>query len=555
MTPAPAAPARRATTRKTKKKKAKSKRVPVCTTRDLKAQSAWEKNQRLPKRKRKKLTRPRKCRVVAPKPGAKPSPTGPVAAPPAVAPVADAFPTPPVAAPVDGLRTYTGPFGVAQAQRLLFRAGFGPRPGQADAVAALGLRGAVDALLRPGPARLEGPAPTGAFLVGGQFAPADRYGHLHLATFDRQIRSTDQLGERLTLVLHDWFAVSDSAVDRRLMPAHFELLRRGWRGSFRQLLLDVTQDPAMLQFLDGTANRRGAPNENYARELMELYGLGADRGAYTEDDVREMARALTGFRNDFTDELGPYNFRYDPARHDAGVKTVFAGTAYERAGRLGWQDAVHAVVDHPLHPSFVARKLWSAFIPTEPTAETQRQLEALYRSSGERLEPLVEAILLHPDLHAGPTMVKPPVVFAAGLLRASGQGVSTETWISRLAAAGQMLGDPPNVAGWNDRAWLNTSTHSARWGIVSEALRGRVVSSAAYAGRTETPPDAVESALAAWGNPLLTDDHALALRRVSQETWTRGTSGDTYGSLESFLAQRQNVLRQLVCAAPDLQVS
>ncbi len=529
----------------TRKKKKKTKRLPVCTKKDL----------------RTKKSKRRKCRVVKPKPKVpaktpvKPSPTGPVAAPPVSTPSPDAFPTAPAAEPTDGLRVYSGAFGVAQAQRLLFRAGFGPRPGQAESVAAQGLRGAVSALVNPGSPTMVGPAPTGAFLVGGAFAPADRYGHLHLDLLDRQIRSTDQLTERMVLVLHDWFAVSESGATRARLPDHIELLRRGWRGSFRRLLLDLTPDPAMLLFLDGVSNRRGAPNENYARELMELYALGADRGAYTEDDVREMARALTGFRNDYSDALGPYNFRYDPARHDTGVKTVFAGTPHERSGRLTWEDAVHAVVDHPLHASFVVRKLWSYFIPTEPTAETQRQLEALYRSGGEQLGPLVEAILLHPDLHTGPTMVKPPVVLTAGLLRSLGQGISTDTWINRVASAGQFLGEPPNVAGWNDRAWLNTSTHSARWGLVMEALRPVVSTSADYRGKTETSADALDAALAVWGYPSLSTDHLAALRRVSQETWSPRATGDTYGSLENFLAHRQNALRQLVGAAPDFQVS
>ena len=532
-----------------KKTKKRAKKLPVCTAKDL----------------RKKKSRRRKCRVVKAKPKprpkvtpptAKPSPSGPVAAPPAVSPSPDAFPTAPVAAapPAPGLATYTGPFGPQQATRLLFRAGFGPKPGQAEALAALGLRGAVSQLLNPGPARLEGPEPTGAFLVGGSFAPTDRYGHLHLATLDRQARSTDSLSERMTLVLHDWFAVSAAGADLRYVVDHMELLRRSWRGSFRQLLLDITPSPAMLQFLDGTSNRRGAPNENYARELMELYALGADRGAYTEDDVREMARCLTGFRNDYSDALGSYNFRFDLTRFDTGTKTVFAGAPHERSGRLGWQDAVHAVVDHPLHASFVVLKLWSYFVPTAPTAETQSQLESLYRSSGEHLGPLVEAILLHPDLHQGPAMSKPPVVFAAGLMRTRGIGITTESWTNRCDAAGQFLGFPPNVAGWNDRAWLNTSSHSARWGLVQEAVRP-AVTSAQYRGRTESAADALDAALSFWGNPQLSDDHLGVLRRVAAETWVPRTVGDTYGSMENFLANRQNVLRQLVGASPDCQVS
>jgi hypothetical protein len=535
------AAAKKSTKASKKKKKTSKKSVPVCTAKDLKK----------PKSKRRKCTVAKKTTPVT----VKPSPTGPVAAPPAPTPGGDGFPiTSPGPQPADGLRPHTGPFGVAEATRLMFRAGFGPRPGQAQALASLGMRGAVDSLLNPGGTGLTGPPPSGDFLVGGQFAPADRYGHLHLQMMDRQVRSDDQLGERMTFVLHDWFSVSEAGADRQLLPAHIDLLRANWRGSFRDLLMKVTADPAMLEFLNGNDNRRGAPNENYGRELMELFTLGADRGAYTEADVREMARSLTGWRNDYADGVGSYNFRFDASQWDPGRKTIFAGTPYERTGRFMWQDAVNAVVDHPLHPSFVVLKLWSYFIPTAPSATTQAQLEALYRRSGEQLGPLVEAILIHPDLHQGRTMVKPPVVYASGQLRARGRGIDTDMWVYLLGDAGQILGQPPNVAGWNDRAWLNTSSHAARWGIVQQVVQAGIVRGADYVGRTESSSDALDAAMAFWGRPLLTDDHLAGLRRVAQETWQPGIPGDQYGSLATFLANRQNVLRQMVAAAPDFQV-
>ncbi len=519
---------------KTRRKKVKKKPLPVCTKKDL-------------KRSKKKR---RKCRVVK----KRPSPTGPIAAPPPTTPSPDAFPTAPTVAPIPGVAVYSGPWGLEQATRLLFRAGFGPRPGQAEEFAALGLRGSVDRLLNPGGTERIGPAPTGNYLVGGELAPADAYGHLHLDFLDRAVRGRDQLGERMTLVMHDWFAVSEGAAERKLMPAHLELLRTGWRGSFRDLLMNVTQDPAMLLFLDGTSNRRGAPNENYARELQELYALGADRGAYTETDVREMARALTGFRNDWSSTLGTHNFRFDPGRADTGTKVIYGGTGWERSGRLGWRDAVNAVVDHPLHPSFVVLKLWSYFVPTAPAPETQAALEAIYRRNGERLQPLVEAILLHPDLHQGPTMVKPPLVFAAGLLRARGIGLTTDAWTWMSNNAGQFFGQPPNVSGWNDRAWLNTSTHAARWTMAAQVVRWGAATSTGYKGKTESSAEGVDAALRYWGSPTLSADAQRALQAVGAETWAPRTPGDQYGSLENFLAQRQNALRLIIAASPDFQV-
>ncbi len=563
--------------RTAKKSKKKSKKLPVCTKKDL----------RTPKRKRRKCTVPKTSR---------PSPSGAVAAPPATAPVPTAFPTPfptampapaaaapssgsapgapaangtagssgaaapiieqvPVqlAAPAPGLDVYDGPFGVTQAQRLLFRAGFGPKPGQAEALAALGLKGAVDKLLNPGTAVLDGPAPSGSYLVGGQFAPLDKWGHTHLEWTDRMVRSTDSLTERMTLVLHDWFGVSESAVERKLTYDHIALLRGNWRGSFRQLLQKVTVDPGMLVFLNGAWSTKKAPNENYARELMELYALGADRGAYTEADVREMARAFTGWRYDWSEEFRYYNFRFDGSGYDGGVKTFFAGTPHQKIGALTAADAVNAVVDHPLHSSFVVLKLWSYFVPTQPSAGTQAALEALYRSSGERLDKLVEAILLHPDLYRGASMTKPPAVYMAGLLRARKLGIENDGWIWRTQVAGQMLGQPPSVAGWNDRAWMNTSTFSARWGAVTALTNAKPVVAADYKGKTETAAEAIAAALTFWGNPAISQAHYDLLLTVANKPWVKNVA--PYYNAENFNCNRQNVLRQLVASAPDFHVS
>src|SRR6185295_3129766 len=153
-----------------------------------------------------------------------------------------------------------------------------------------GLKGAVDDLLHPPRARLVGPAPTAD---GGEpLAPRDAWGHDHLWWLDRMVRSNRPLVERMTLVWHDWFATSNAGVgSQRLMLKQNKLFRKQALGSFATLLLGVTRDPAMLVWLSGVDNTRAAPNENYGRELMELFTLGAGRG-YGENDVREQARAL-----------------------------------------------------------------------------------------------------------------------------------------------------------------------------------------------------------------------------------------------------------------------
>src|SRR5216684_3654278 len=173
-----------------------------------------------------------------------------------------------------GVATCTGAFEAEQAERLLWRAGFGPRPGEATALAAKGLDGAVGSLTHPGPEELVGPGPTDD--KGHALSPFDAWGHDHCWWLDRMVRTSTPLVERMTLVWHDWFATSNAGVgSQRLMLAQNQLFRDHGLGSFKELLLDVTRDPAMLLWLNGSDNSRWSPNENYAREMMELFTLGA----------------------------------------------------------------------------------------------------------------------------------------------------------------------------------------------------------------------------------------------------------------------------------------
>ena len=216
-----------------------------------------------------------------------------------------------------GVPVYRGPFGAPQAERLLWRAGFGPRQGEAEALAKQGLDGAVARSSIPGPRRLVGPRPHDD--KGRPLAPADAWGHDHCWWLDRMVRTSRPLVERMTLVWHDWFATSNDGVgNQELMLKQNDLFRFHAVGSFHRLLLDVTKDPAMLMWLNGTENVKGAPNENYAREMMELFTLGADRGAYTERDVREQARALTGWQNRWSRSKGDYDFHFDATRPRRG---------------------------------------------------------------------------------------------------------------------------------------------------------------------------------------------------------------------------------------------
>ncbi len=362
------------------------------------------------------------------------------------------------------IAAYQGAFGPAQAERLLWRAGFGPRKGEAEALASRGLDGAVHALVNPDRERLMGPAPHDE--KGHPLAPDDAWGHDHVWWLDRMVRTSRPLVERMTLVWHDWFATSNDGVgSQRLMLAQNQLFRSHFAGSFHDLLREVTRDPAMLLWLNGTDNAKWAPNENYAREMMELFTLGAGRG-YTESDVRQQARALTGFRNDWRSGAGNVNFRYDPERHDTGMKTIF-----RKRGAFAWKDAVRLSVTHPDHADFFVRKLWSYFVAGEPDAATRRALAALYVRSRHEVRPVVSAILKHPALYDGGRMVKPAVVYTAGLLRRIGRPIDTTSWSWIGSMSGQMLFYPPNVAGWDDTRWLDTATWRGRWWTAQNVLR------------------------------------------------------------------------------------
>jgi uncharacterized protein (DUF1800 family) len=450
---------------------------------------------------------------------------------------------------------YSGPWGRAQAERLLWRAGFGPAPGWLEAFQGAGLRGAVEALTRPrGAPVLTGPAP----VMGNPpepIQPYDAFGHDHQWFLDRMVRSNQPLIERMTLIWHDWFATSDDKVGvQRQMLDQNETFRSHALGSFLDLLSAVTRDPAMLMWLDGVHNRKGAINENYAREVMELFTLGADRGAYTETDVRELAKALTGWAADISNERGS-NFRFDPARFDSSVKTVFAGVpGYgPKVGNFRWEDAVRLCIEHPLHPSFAVSKLWSYFIPTPPPEAERKSLEQHYVQSGYQIRPVIEAILLHPDLYSGPRMVKPPVVFCAGMLRALGRSVDREWW-SLTRQAGQFLFHPPDVSGWDDTRWLDTQRVQARWEIIRVALGPMIARNdpaSPYDG-SETPEQAVSKALGFWLNPSITQELAASVRSFAASCLPAVMTSSQQRMYRSY---RQNALRQLIASSPDYQTS
>ena len=403
------------------------------------------------------------------------------------------------------------------------------------------MEAAVASLTRPqGAARLSGAAPHDDH--GEPLDPINTWGDDHCWWLDRMVRSDQQLIERMTLIWHSWFATSEEASNAQLMIKQNWMMRRHALGNFHQLLLDVTVDPAMLLWQNGNTNNKDSPNENYAREMLELFTLGADRG-YHQHDVHQNARALTGWTNDWNDQ-GPVNFRFEPSLHDYGIKRIFG-----HRGRFDWRDSCRLAVTHPDHPPFLIDKLWGYFVGAKIPRATARALERTYTRSRHEIRPLVEAILRHPLFYEGPRLVIPPVVWTAGLLRGSRQTITTTSWAWIAQLTGQVLFQPPNVSGWDYAQWLDTSRWAGRLEAVNVALQKHVLDGKTYPyGITENAVEAYKHATDFWGGRPLTGlarHNLIALgRRIA-----RGQTHDW--EQVPFRQLRQNALRVLIPMTPD----
>jgi uncharacterized protein (DUF1800 family) len=268
----------------------------------------------------------------------------------------------------------------------------------------------------------------------------------------RMLYSPHPLREKLTLFWHNHFATSNAKVQSaRYMLGQNELMRRHALGNFAALLQEMSRDPAMMVWLDTRDSKKGNPNENYARELMELFSLG--RGPYTEKDVREAARAFTGW------ELQDNAALFNPKQHDDGDKTVLG-----RTGPFKGEDVVRICLEQPPAAPFVTGKLYR-FLVSESVPATPELLAPLaesFRKSGYDFGALVRAVLSS-NLFFSPTVyrtrIKAPVDFALGVVRALEGHVGTTALAQALEQLGQNVFNLPSVKGWDGgRAWLNGQT-------------------------------------------------------------------------------------------------
>jgi uncharacterized protein (DUF1800 family) len=281
----------------------------------------------------------------------------------------------------------------------------------------------------------------------------------------KQMLTTSRpLEEKLTLFWHGHFATGENKVrDYRMMLRQNQMFRAQAAGNLRQLLLGILKDPGMLVYLDNGENIKKHPNENFGRELLELFSMGV--GNYTERDVREAARAFTGWTNNVLD------FKFDADQHDAGEKTFLGQT-----GPFNGEDIIEIILKQPVTAEFVSAKLYRYFVREEVPAPVRASLGRTFRESGYEIKPLLKQIFLSKDFYSPPaseTQVKSPVQLVVSTYKKLGlREVPTIPDFGRMTGGlGQSLFDPPNVAGWaGGRTWITPSTLLQRGNLFRDVL-------------------------------------------------------------------------------------
>lgn len=269
---------------------------------------------------------------------------------------------------------------------------------------------------------------------------------------DRMLKTAHPLREKMTLFWHNHFATSNAKVrNARYMLAQYHLMRKHALGSFSDMLIGMGTDPAMMVWLDTVGSTKGNPNENYARELMELFSLGI--GNYSEKDIREAAKAFTGY--EVKNDRGILNARL----HDAGEKKVLG-----QSGKFQGEDISKICLEQPACARFIVRKLYSFLISESdvPADEVIDPLAEQYRKWDYDTGKLVGTMLRSNLFFAAAAFrakIKSPVEFAIGIVRTLGGAVGTLPLAEALEGLGQVIFAPPSVKGWDGgQAWLNAQT-------------------------------------------------------------------------------------------------
>lgn len=379
----------------------------------------------------------------------------------------------------------------ATAAHLLNRAGFGGTPAETEALVKLGPEMAVARLVdfgkvgdewprpewaHPDPDRAEklrklrdAPEPERRELrQAEQKQQRERAQELVLDWLDRMARTPRPLQEKLVLFWHGHFATSIQKVrDPWLMFRQLETFRSHAAGNWPDLLVAVTRDPAMLIWLDQAQSRKEHPNENYAREVMELFALG--EGNYSEKDILETARALTGLAYDRVAQEPLWR----PRQHDATTKTVLGQTA-----GFSPDEVIRHIATRPQSARFMAQKLWSWFASDSPAPELVAALAGEFERGGREFRPLLKKLFLAEEFYAPAVMgsqVKAPAVWLVMAVRQLQRDLpKLPATAAALRDLGQALLAPPNVKGWDGGiTWINTASLTSRQRYATLLVLGR----------------------------------------------------------------------------------
>jgi len=392
--------------------------------------------------------------------------------------------------------------GARDARHLLLRTGFDAPPAEVRATARLSRAEAVERILAGARSEARTPVPP---QVLAWTDPRDLRGMSPEArkAFQQDLRarsialkgwwvdemvSTDSpLTERMTLFWHNHFTSSLQKVrSPALMYRQNVLLRKHALGNFGELLHAVSKDPAMLLYLDTARSRSGQPNENFAREAMELFTLG--EGHYSEADVKEAARAYTGWSIDPADGA----FKWRPLLHDDGVKTVLG-----RSGEFDGDQVLGILLAQPATAEFITAKLWREFVSPRPDRDEVRRIAARFRQSGYQIRVALRELLLSDAFWASANrdaLIKSPVDLVIGTVRRYGIRYSDPLpLVFVLRHFGQDLFSPPNVRGWpGGEDWITSQTLLARKQFLERLFRadeGRMTPAAMERAVERVPED------------------------------------------------------------------
>lgn len=399
-------------------------------------------------------------------------------------------------------------FGYAEAAHLLRRAGFGGTPEEVQRLVEAGVQAAVDQLVDfdklsfpfppppidpmvtepPDRAELRSLSPQEREKYQEERRRAERRAleETRLWWIDRMLRSPRPLEEKMTLFWHGHFTSGAREVRSAvLMKEQNEFLRRHCLDSFRELVLGISRNRAMLAYLDGNRNVKAAPNENYARELLELFTLGVDN--YSEADIKAAARAFTGWT---FDENG---FVFRRRNHDYGTKT-FLG----KSGDFDGTDIIDIILQQPECPKHLARKLLTFFVRPDPDKALIDALAREIRKQDYDMKAVMRTLLRSEAFYSSASrgaLIKSPVEVVVTTARQLGASVANLPAAERaMAAMGQELFQPPNVKGWpGGEAWINTATLFTRYntagGLVFGEAGARPRRPRAEAANDETPDE------------------------------------------------------------------